>query len=118
MGRQLHRALDIRKQYRDLLALTFEYGLRLQDLVGEMFGGVVGDTADLRHGRRSGHGARTTLVAKLGRGAQFAAAPGADSAEGCSAFLAEFGVRSILVLAAWTSHDVFSDRSRRFPIFF
>ena len=40
VGEQFHRALEIRKQHGDLLALAFEGGLRLQDLVGEVFWSV------------------------------------------------------------------------------
>src|SRR5208282_976813 len=38
--RQLHRALHIGEQYGDLLALAFEGGFGLQNLVGEVFGRV------------------------------------------------------------------------------
>jgi hypothetical protein len=38
--RQLHRALDVGEEYRDLLAFTFERGARGQDLVGQVFRGV------------------------------------------------------------------------------
>jgi len=37
---QLHRALHVGEQDGDLFALAFERGLRLQDLVGEVFGSV------------------------------------------------------------------------------
>ena len=47
---QLHRAFDVGEQHRDLLALAFERGLGLQDLVGEVLGGVVARGARL--GRR------------------------------------------------------------------
>jgi hypothetical protein len=42
---QLHRALDVGEQHGDLLALAFEGGLRLQDLVGEVFGSVAARTS-------------------------------------------------------------------------
>ena len=38
--RQIHRALHVREQHRDLLALPLESGPRLEDLVGEVLGGV------------------------------------------------------------------------------
>jgi hypothetical protein len=37
---QLHRALHVGKEDGDLLALALERGLRLEDLVGEVLGGV------------------------------------------------------------------------------
>ncbi len=37
---QLHRALHVGEEHGDLLALAFERGLRLEDLVGEVFRGV------------------------------------------------------------------------------
>ena len=38
---QLHRALDVGEQHRHLLAFALEGRLRLEDLVGEVPGGVV-----------------------------------------------------------------------------
>ena len=40
VGEQLHRALHVAKQNADLLPFTFEGGLRSEDLLGEMLGGV------------------------------------------------------------------------------
>jgi hypothetical protein len=40
IGEQLHRALQIREQHRDLLALAFEGGLGSEDLLGEVLGRV------------------------------------------------------------------------------
>jgi hypothetical protein len=40
VGQQLHGPLEIREEDRDLLALAFERGLRGQDLLGEVLGGV------------------------------------------------------------------------------
>jgi len=37
---QLHGSLHVGEEHRDLLALTFECGLGLEDLVGQMLGGV------------------------------------------------------------------------------
>jgi len=37
---QLHRAFDVGKRAGDLLALAFERGLRLRELVGEVLGGA------------------------------------------------------------------------------
>ena len=38
---EFHRAFDIGEQQRDLLALAFKCGLRLQDLVGAVLRGVI-----------------------------------------------------------------------------
>jgi len=40
VSQQLHRALQVGEQDRDLLALTFEGRLRGQDLLSEVLGGV------------------------------------------------------------------------------
>ena len=40
VGEQLHRALEVGEEHRHLLALAFEGGLRGEDLLGEMLGGV------------------------------------------------------------------------------
>ena len=36
VGEQLHRALEVGEQHRDLLALAFERGLGGEDLLGEV----------------------------------------------------------------------------------
>ena len=40
VGEQLHRALEVGEEHRDLLALALEGGLRGEDLLGEVLGGV------------------------------------------------------------------------------
>ena len=40
VGEQLHRALQVGEEHRDLLPLAFEGGLRGEDLLGEVLGGV------------------------------------------------------------------------------
>jgi hypothetical protein len=40
VGEQLHRALEVSEEHRDLFALTFEGGFRDEDLLREMFGCV------------------------------------------------------------------------------
>ena len=37
---ELHRALNVGEQHRDLFTLTFEGGLRLQDFIGEVLRGI------------------------------------------------------------------------------
>ena len=50
---QLHRALHVGEEHGDLLALALEGGLALEDLVGEVLGGVVAGGA-VRRRRRCG----------------------------------------------------------------
>jgi hypothetical protein len=40
IGKERHRALQVREEDRDLLALAFERGLRVDDPLCEMLGGV------------------------------------------------------------------------------
>jgi len=40
IGEQFHRALEVGEEDRDLLALTFQGGLRGQDAFGEVLGSV------------------------------------------------------------------------------
>ena len=40
VGEQLHRALEVGEEHRDLLALALEGGLGGEDLLGEVLGGV------------------------------------------------------------------------------
>ena len=54
VGEQLHRALEVGEEHGDLLALAFERGLRGEDLLGEVLGGV-----RLR-GRRTSRGHRAS----------------------------------------------------------
>jgi hypothetical protein len=46
--RQLHRAFHIGEEHRHLLALALQGGLALEDLVGQVLGGVVAGSA-VRH---------------------------------------------------------------------
>ena len=49
VGEQLHRALQVGEEHGDLLALAFEGGLRGEDLLGEVLGGV--GLGEVRSGR-------------------------------------------------------------------
>ena len=40
VGQQLHRALEVGEEHRDLLALAFQRGLRVEDSLGEVLGSV------------------------------------------------------------------------------
>jgi hypothetical protein len=40
VGKQLHRALQVGEEHRDLLALAFQRALGREDLLGEVLGGV------------------------------------------------------------------------------
>ena len=66
VGEQLHRALHVGKQNGDLLPFTFEGGLRSEDLLGEMLGGVGLGRDMLRVRSRAGAGKRAaTTTAEL-----------------------------------------------------
>ena len=108
LGRELHRALDVREQHRHLLTLAFERGLRLQNFVGEVLRGVSARRSVRRRGRLRRHGgchrARPAFVAELRAGTQFAPAARADTTERCRTFLAKFCASAIRVLAGRTFH--------------
>jgi hypothetical protein len=105
VGEQLHRALQIGEEDRDLLALAFQGRLGRQDLLGEVLGGVglrrVEPRGDARSGSRD---SLTALPAELGAGTIRFAAPRADSFEAGAAFVAESSVSGVLVLAPRTPH--------------
>ena len=60
VGQQLHRALEIRKEHRDLLALTFQGAFGGEDFLGEVGRGVAARNLRTRRNswRRGGGGLR------------------------------------------------------------
>jgi hypothetical protein len=60
VGQQLHRALKVGEEDRDLLALALEGGLRGEDLLDEVLRGV-----GLGGDRRGGQERRSALAAEL-----------------------------------------------------
>jgi hypothetical protein len=107
VGEQLHRALEVGEQYRDLFALAFEGGLRGQDLLGEVLGSVA-------IGRREAEGCerrsrtddkrRSATIAELASGLCLGATVGTDGTKGRAALPAESGPVAVLDLAARTRH--------------
>jgi hypothetical protein len=108
VGEQLHRALEVREQHGDLLALSFQGRLRGQDLLGEVLRGVAFGCAESRARRRLRGLALTepltALLAELSAELIRGAATGAGSLESSPALLAEDGVGGVFVLAARTPH--------------
>ena len=62
VGEQLHRALEVGEEHRDLLALALEGGLRGEDLLGEVLGGVASQV-----GRIAGRAAAWAASGPLSR---------------------------------------------------
>ena len=74
--RQLHRAFHVGEQHGDLLALAFEGGLGLQDLLGEVFGRVgAGTLGEVVSGWFSGGCGCRSRFAAAQRGAASVAEP-------------------------------------------
>src|SRR5215471_2134604 len=97
---QLHGALDIREEHRELLALAFERRLRREDFLCQVLRrvGFRGDKTGLRRAR--GMGARG---AEFGRRGKLGAATRPDARELRGALLAEFRPDGIVVPALRTS---------------
>src|SRR5262249_36203520 len=100
VGEELHGALEVGEQDRDLLALPFEGRLRGEDLLGEMPGGVGLRRREARLGGISDRGA--ALAAELVAGRVRRAAGGASRGERGAALAAELLPGWIRVLAART----------------
>ena len=109
--REVHRAFHIGEQDRDLLTLTLEGGLRPEDLVGEVLGGVAARVAlcrDCRGWRCLGAKLGSALTAKsltifINR------STGRTSRGECSAALpAEAPTFAILVAAVRAVHRFYS----------
>src|SRR5262249_44243644 len=100
VGQQLHRSLRVGEEDRDLLPLALERGLRRQDALRQMLGGI-------------GNGGRNSVcVSKLPTARPTEAltarylgsAVRTDPGEPCTALLAERRPRGIRSLAPWTPH--------------
>jgi hypothetical protein len=101
---QLHRALDVRKQHRHLLALALEGGLGLEDLVREVAWRVVAGGTLWRSRSSASTQRLAAAVAEGGVGRVGALASGTDESEGTTAAGAEGGVFRILPLAMYAGH--------------
>jgi hypothetical protein len=66
VGKQLHRAFEVREQHGDLLPLAFEGCLRRQDAFGEVPGGVSVRGREPRLGLGRDAGGSSTLGTELG----------------------------------------------------
>jgi hypothetical protein len=118
VGQQLHRAFEVGKEHRDLLALTFQGRARGQDLLHEMRGGVAAGGLRVSSQRggarvaRGWHEGRATVATKLELGRIGIPAPGTRSRHGratLTAKLQPFGVVEATARAAhgctlWHEH--------------
>src|SRR6266481_2732777 len=102
VGEELHRALEVREEDRDLLALALEGVARGQDLLREVLGGV-----GLSRGLalyRVGGGRRAAGAAELLVREQLGATARAAGDEAATALLTEPHALAVLGLAAGTLH--------------
>jgi len=108
VGEQLHGALEVGEEDGDLLALALEGGLRSQDLLGEVPGGIALRNAEVRRGRL-GCGTTlgqpvTALLAELHAQLIRGPATGARLLQAGTTFLAEHSITRVLVPAPRTGH--------------
>jgi len=113
LGEQLHRALEVGEEDRDLLALALQGSLGGENLVGQVLGsvGLRFGEAGLRTGAKSN--GLTALQAELCAGRQFALTLGTDERQAGSALQTELGARRVIVLATRTLHESGPTRPRR-----
>ena len=107
VGEQLHRALEVGEEHRDLLALALQGALRGEDLLGEVLGGVAlrrGETGSRRRLRRSGRKSRPATIAELAPGLHPSTAAGTDDRKRRAALSAESCPFAVLRLAPGTRH--------------
>ena len=102
VGQQFHRALQVREQHGDLLALTFQGGLGGEDLLGQMLRGVALRAGRL--GRRDRPERRGALAAELVLGWVPGATGGTGRDKRGGALPTELHAGGILVLAAGALH--------------
>ena len=106
IGQQLHRALQVGEEDRDLLALAFEGGLGSEDLLGEVLGSVGLGRGELhrRRGRRRRGYWLAAFLAKLRAKVVGRATAGARHLQPRPALLAKHGISRVLVLTPGTLH--------------
>jgi hypothetical protein len=105
VGQQLHRALEVGEQHRDLLALAFQGTLGGEDLLGEVLGSVGLRGAEPRGGGRlDRRQPLTALAAELCAGPIRLTATWAGRFEASPTLVAERRVGRVLVLAPGTLH--------------
>ncbi len=111
VGQELHRALEIGEEHRDLLALAFERVPRGEDLLGEVLRGIALGRGLALHrlgGRRGAAGAAEALVRQ-----QLRVAARTARHQARAALLAEPNTLTVLGLAAGTLHLALLGRGRR-----
>jgi hypothetical protein len=106
VGEQLHRALEVGEEDRDLLALTLEGGLGREDLLGEVLGGigVWGGKLHRRGRRRPGH-RLAAFLAELRAELVGRATARASYFQPRPALLTKDGISGVLVLTPETLHS-------------
>ena len=102
VGEELHRALEVGEEHGHLLALAFEGGLRGEDLLGEVLGGV-GLGAGRAPGGFAAAGAAARATESLAR-REFSATLGTGQCEAAAAVLAEPQPVAVLSVAPGTRH--------------
>ena len=104
---ELHRALHVREQHGDLLALAFEGAARGEDLLGEMLGRV-GRRRSRRCRRRTGRQRDAAAAAELLAGLVRGATRGADRREHRAAFGTVPALCTVVVVTGRAPHRVSS----------
>jgi len=66
VSEQLHRALEVGEEDRDLLALAFQRGLGREDPLGEVLGGIRVRSGRTNRGRRASGDTLAALEAEPG----------------------------------------------------
>jgi hypothetical protein len=104
VGEELHRALQVREQHSDLLALAFKGSPGGKDPLGEVFGSVsLGGGRRTCGGTASGYGL-AAFETEPGTARQFCAAGAAGQCEAGSAAETEPGMGRILLLTPRAFH--------------
>jgi hypothetical protein len=104
---ELHGALEVGEENRDLLALAFDRGLRGEDLLGEVPRGVALGRCEAGRRRRlhrSGRERSPAAVTELAAGLHLGATDGADSGKRRAALSAESCAVAVRGLAPGTRH--------------
>ncbi len=104
VGEQLHRALEVREEHSDLLALAFEGGLRREDAFGEVLGGVGLRRCEACRLDPVTIGRLPAFEAELGANRQLGAALDAGDGELGSALQTELRLRRVVLTTLWTLH--------------
>src|SRR5262249_34128912 len=110
VGQELHGALEVGEEHRDLLALAFKSGPRRKNLPSEVLGGI-----GLRRRERLGltRNGLPALKAELRAGGQLGLTLGTDRRQTSSALQTELGLDRVFVLAPRTLHENCPAQHRR-----